>query len=461
MMARSVSLSPASAYPGVRWPAVPDGKAAVRLALQYQLDQSQWWSAEALRDHQFTQIAVLLRHAADTVPYYRQRFSEARVKLDKAATPDGFAAVPLLTRADLQGADQDLRSERIPKQHGRLYEVHTSGSTGAPIRSWTTDLTRLFWQTFTLRDHRWHRRDLSSKLAVIRYAPPGEAMPPRGERRPSWGRATDIVQRTGPSARLSIRATIREQTRWLQRENPDYLLTYPSNLEALAHHFAEHGVRLERLREARTLAETVTPEQRRLCAEVLGVPLVDIYSASEVGYIALQCPAHPHYHVQAENVLVEVLDDAGRACAPGEVGRVVVTCLNNFAAPLIRYELGDYAEVGAACPCGRGLPVLTRIMGRTRNMFTLPNGEKRWPISGFMPHRRTVPFRQAQVVQKTRENVEVRMVVDAPLTAEQEAKVVESIHVAMNYPFRVTFLYVDDLPRSESGKFEDYVSEVG
>ena len=89
-----------------------------------------------------------------------------------------------------------------------------------------------------------------------------------------------------------------------------------------------------------------------------------MYTCQEAGYLALQCPDYPHFHVQSENVLLEVVDDVGQPCGPGEVGRVLITSLNNFATPLIRYELGDYAEVGAPCPCGRGLPVLKRIMGR-------------------------------------------------------------------------------------------------
>jgi phenylacetate-CoA ligase len=104
--------------------------------------------------------------------------------------------------------------------------------------------------------------------------------------------------------------------------------------------------------------------------------MVDMYTCQEAGYLALQCPDHPHYHVQSENVLLEVVDDQGLPCAPGEVGRVLVTSLNNFATPLIRYEIGDYAEVGAACSCGRGLPVLKRIMGRYRNLLTLPDGTR-------------------------------------------------------------------------------------
>jgi phenylacetate-CoA ligase len=129
------------------------------------------------------------------------------------------------------------------------------------------------------------------------------------------------------------------------------------------------------LSQVSTLSEIVDPVLRDDCAQAWGAAVCDVYSCEELGMIAIQCPEHPHYHVQSESVFVEVLNERGEACAPGETGRVVATDLHNFALPLVRYEVGDYAEVGAACPCGRGLPVLSRIMGRQRNMLTLPSGD--------------------------------------------------------------------------------------
>src|SRR5262249_57510260 len=106
--------------------------------------------------------------------------------------------------------------------------------------------------------------------------------------------------------------------------------------------------------------------------------------------------------VQSENLLLEVLDERGRPCGPGETGRVVVTTLHNFAMPLIRYAIGDYATVGPPCPCGRGLPVLTRIMGRARNMLTLPDGKQIWPYFAGENLSGLAPTRQYQLVQTSR-----------------------------------------------------------
>ena len=114
-------------------------------------------------------------------------------------------------------------------------------------------------------------------------------------------------------------------------------------------------------------------------------------------------------------MLVEVIDAAGQPCAPGQVGRVVVTPLFNYAMPLLRYELGDYAEVGPPCPCGRGLPVLTRILGRERNaLLVAPTGERYWPAFGSRKFTEIAPIVQHQFVQKDAEWIEARLVTERP-----------------------------------------------
>jgi len=146
-------------------------------------------------------------------------------------------------------------------------------------------------------------------------------------------------------------------------------------------------------------------------------------------------------------------------CKEGEVGRVVITDLHNFATPIVRYEIRDYAEVGGACPCGRGLPTLKRILGRRRNMVTLPDGSRHWPSVGFHAFRGIAPIRQYQGVQHTVDTVEMKLVVDAPLSAQQEELLRTVILDALGYPFTLRFSYHDaELPKTRGGKFEEFIS---
>ncbi len=453
-------LVPRSSVPGLAWPGLPGTAGVTMLALQYQLEQSQWWPPDVVREQQFRQLQALLSHACGTVPFYRDRLGEAGFAPDRPLTADIWARIPVLGRAEVQAAETALFSTRVPAAHGKIHTLSTSGSTGRPVTVRGTAVAQAFWRAFTLRDHLWHRRDITKKLAVIRRVGEGQATYPKGAHARHWGPSTASAFPNGPSAVLSIATTVDNQVRWLERENPEYLLTYPSNLLQLARHCRERGTTLPNLRGIETFAEVLQPEVREACREAWDVPVVDMYSAQEVGYMALQCPDHEHYHVQAESALVEILNDHGHPCRPGETGRVVVTPLHNFATPLIRYEIGDFAEVGGPCSCGRGLPVLRRILGRVRNMLTLPSGDKMWPVPLTAEYTAIAPVTQFQMVQRSVETIEMRLVTKRPLTSDEEGRLRTVVQKHLGHPFEIEFTYHDDIPRGASGKFEDFRSEL-
>jgi phenylacetate-CoA ligase len=460
----SPSLAVNSAIDGIVWPGVPAANGAALLAVLFQLEQTQWWTPERILARQRDQLRQLVAHARAQVPFYRERL-QAIGDLTGDWVP-AWQRVPLLRRKDIQDADADqtMIVEALPPGHGELREIYTSGSTGKPIRSVRSELWELIWSAFTIRDHLWHRRDLTRKLAAIRESAKGVALYPDGAVAPSWGYASATIVRTGPMVALNVATTVEQQAEWLQRHDPDYLLTHPSIAHRLAEYCLAHGVRPKRLKQVMTIAENLRTEVRSACRAAWNAPVIDVYSAREAGYIALQCPDHEHYHVQSEGVFVEVVGEDGAWCAPGQVGRVLVTPLHNLAMPLIRYDIGDPAELGEPCGCGRGLPVIRRILGRTQNMITVPSGERRWPLlssDNIEAMLRIAPaIRQYQFVQKDLGLIELRLVVASPLRPEEEKALVGWIQTKFAHPFRVTFAYLDALPRTQAGKFEDFVSEV-
>ena len=163
----------------------------------------------------------------------------------------------------------------------------------------------------------------------------------------------------------------------------------------------------------------------------------------------------------AESLIVEVLNEDGSACKVGETGRIVITDIHNFATPLVRYDIGDYAEVGELCSCGRGLPTLKRILGRQRNMVIHPDGKRHWPLVGFQQYCQIAPIRQYQLIQRSLDQIEVRLVVDVPINENQQAKLTEVICSALGYPFKLHFIcFSEQIPPRSNGKFEEFVSEI-
>lgn len=459
--ATSPTIPLTSTLPSVCWPPIPGARASQLLTQLLFLEQSQWLSPGRLREQQMRQLEILIEYAAEHSELYSHRIREAGLSDGAQLTAERFAGLPPLTRLDLQLGVEGLACDEIPPGHGQVSPRTTTGSTGSPVTVLGTDLTEFFWRALTLRDHLWHRRQFSRVLASIRYTSDPRAGAPHGMRREEWGVATQGVVATGPGALLSIATTSREQAEWLLAVQPDYLMSYPSALLAVADALEERGERLMRLEQIRTFGEVVDRETRESLEREFGVPLVDTYSAQEVGYLALQCPEADTYHVQAERLFVEVLDDLDRPCEPGQVGRVVVTDLHNFASPLIRYEIGDYAEVGEACACGRGLPALSRILGRARNMLTLPNGDQRWPAFGLGGNPEELPpFFQVQLIQRTLDTIDVNVVRPAPLTPDEQERAARYLAESLGHAFDFAFHHVDEIPRGPGGKFEDFRSEV-
>lgn len=443
-----------SSVPGIGWPAIPDSKAAGLASVLLQLEHSQWWPTERLAFVQHQQLALLLEHAIATVPYYRA-FPAAGDGSE--AVLEAWSEFPVLTRADVQKAGEALHSDSPPARHGRVHTVRTSGSTGEPVAVLGNEMTRFFFQVFTIRDHLWQQRDLHAFFASIR---PDRLDEPGGIESPHWDASIAALFETGPAALLHSSAPIEQQLRWLAEHRPGYLLSMPSNLRALADTCLASGVRLDSLQELLTFGEALTPATRARLEAVFEVPVVDMYSTLEVGYIALQCPEHQHYHVQAESALVEVLDARGRSCAPGQVGEIVVTPLHNFASPLLRYRLGDHVLVGAACPCGRGLPVIERIMGRERNLITLPDGSRHWPSFPEEEWMDIAPIRRMQLAQTGIDRVEVRLVMDRRLASTEQERLGQVLMKCLRHPFHFEFSYHETLQRGRNLKFEDFVSEL-
>lgn len=421
------------------------------LAMHFQLERSQWWRAERIVEHQFAQLHSLVAHAIANTGFYRHHLAKAGLSGVRDLNPATFRRWPVLTRRQVQDHQTELTAAKCPVEHGTPTETFTSGSTGEPVRVLTSEVEHFFEHGLVLRDHLWHERDFNAKFAASR-------MLVKEKSQPGWSPITNAVFRTGPAALMDIATDIDAQLEWLLWEKPAYFLTTPSNLRALVERSLISGRVPGGFRQVITYAEQLPSGLRQDVRDAWHAELVDSYSSREFGALALQCPQAEHYHVQSENILLEVLRDDGMPCAAGESGRVVVTALHNFPMPLIRYELGDYAEVGAACACGRGLPVLTRIVGRVRNMAVDPTGRRFWP--GVRPSLlgKVAPFRQVRLLQRSVGAIELQYVMERDLTAQERSEVAVTLRGVLGYPFEINTSRVPSIERTPGGKFEDFVS---
>lgn len=452
-----------SRLPGLVWPALPAQPGLLLATLLAQLEQSQWLAPAEIEQVQLRQLRALVQHTQS-----HSRFHAGRLV---AARPDRYntlreclAAIPLMRRSELQSRRADIDCAWYPPEHGDTSLAQSTGSTGEPVAVRRTGLNGLIWKAMTVREHLWQRRDFSQSLAVIRAQLAEDDTARRGVTWPDWGAPVSHLFASGPSYGMNLQTDTRRQAEWLRQIMPTYLLTYPNNLSALLDLAADDPVDLAglaRLKQVRTIGETLRHPLRERCQRILGVGIADLYSSQEVGVIAIECPQAGGYHVMAEGLALELLRDDGSPCAVGETGRVVVTDLHNFATPLIRYDLGDLAEAAGPCACGRGLPKLGRILGRERNLLRLPNGKRFWPLVGAFGYRDIAPVRQYQIIQRDFERVTLRLAVERSLSADEENGLAAKLVEFLGYRFAVDFEYfTPEIPRGPGGKFEDFICEI-
>jgi phenylacetate-CoA ligase len=395
-----------------------------------------------------SQIDNLLLHAKRHSPFWGERL--AKVRIQGRSLGDTLRDVEPLTRKNLQSDFEGL-SAKFPKRNALgVATGNSSGSTGMPVRF--ERCARLYMPLYFAIGYlcsRWHSIDQQKPLGVIGQKCKDKDNAPLG-----------IPYRwLGPVATGFERSTknreIAELYDYCARKNPSYLQSGPTTLTALAQYGIDQGRNDLRLEKVLSLGSAVTSETREIVAKGLGAKIIDRYSCEETGYIAIQCPKHNHFHVISPATLVEIVDESGEPCPPGKPGRVLLTNMQSYAMPLIRYEIGDLAEWGEPCDCGITLPVITRVWGRTRHMITTPDGRRTYlalyardleDIPGLLEYR-FVLHQNAVVVAQLRASQPSKSVATA---------VTEKVQKALTYPYPVRVQFVDQIDWGRSWKQEPF-----
>lgn len=319
---------------------------------------------EELRAEQWARMRRLVDHAYRSVPHYHDVFRGVGLRPADLTRPEDFRKIPPLTKETIQRQPDRLRSKDFAAR--RPAEARTGGSTGQPLQ-YFLDRDSLGWQ-FALQWRGWgyagfrfgDRRATLAGLSLVAGGSPFRA----------WLR-TRVMERNLalPAIRLTP-SLVEEYLQRLRRYRPKYLLGYPSALVVFAR-FGGGAASGLGLRAIFTTAEMLYPDERRVLTDAFGCPVLDGYGANDGGISAYECGEHPGYHVDVERGLLEVIAE-GEAATPGERGEVLATDLHGYAMPFIRYAVGDVAVPSGSRPaCGRSLPLLDRIEGRTTDFLVV------------------------------------------------------------------------------------------
>ena len=420
------------------------------------LGELQWRSPEELEERALSRLRLLLVHAAQHVPHYRELLAGVDPR-DIKSTSD-LARVPITTKLELRaGFPKKTTAQNLPES--RRQPMMTSGSTGLPFEFYWdrsvlpvlggTDRFWLGWSGIAV----WHTRIVIASPAYF-YE---RIKPPR--RLHALANRLVIGERTEdlPADQITT-ARFRSLLEQVTPRGPYFIRSYPGALASLAAGLVKDSIPLACYpRAVVTFAETLTSANAARLREVFRCPVVNYYSAWEVPQMAHSCPAAPDtLHVNSERVILRVVRPDGTDAAPDETGRVVVTDLANYVMPFINYSAGDLAVAGERCPCGRGMPTLARLEGRESEMIRTPEGRE--VSSGALGPLLTfvigiIPYVwEYQAVQTAPDALTLRVVPTPRFTTEFQTILQRGLAEFFGPSMRITVEPIASIPVEASGK---------
>ena len=420
-------------------------------ALLRELERTQWLEPPALERLQLGRLKRFLCRVGTNVPYYRGLFERSGFDAQGLSSIDDLRRIPFLTKRLIRENTQGLRSERA----GRLVRFNTGGSTGEPLVFYlgcdrvSHDIAAKWRAT------RWWGVDIGDREVVLWGSPIELGAQDRARALRDWALRSRLL----PAFEMSP-LQMSEYLEVIRRFSPRMLFGYASALARLARHARSAGFLLGDVgvRVVFTTGETLYPDQRRIIEEVFGAPVADGYGSRDAGFIAHECPSHA-LHLSAEHLIVELVDEHGARVPPGVTGEVVVTHLATSGFPFIRYRTGDMAVLDPrTCPCGRGLPVLRTVHGRSTDFIRTAAGGAMHALALIYEVRNRAGIQAFKFVQGEDYSVELQLVAGPELTSQAEQEILDRLRRRLGGEARVRITRVEEIRPERSGKHRYIVS---
>lgn len=425
------------------------------LAYARGLADTECWPADRLRELQSLKLQSLLAHAQGQVPFYRDLFGNVGLDVRDIKAVEDLAALPALTKDDVRRHRERMVA---PSLERHTITSCTSGSSGSPLifrvgrRRCRADIAA------RIRAHGWfgvHPGDRAIYLWGSRI---------ELDRQDKLKAIRDwlVNERLLSAFDLSDRQ-LRRYARVFRKLRPASVYSYASTLWRFAEFAGRQAPELHGMvrRAAFVTGEQLLPNWRRDIVAALGCPLAEEYGCREAGLIAHECPAGA-YHISAENLILEVLDDAGVPVPTGTTGNLVVTNLEAYAMPFIRYQTGDRGALRTGrCECGRGLPLMQRPTGRTFEFLETQDGTRLSGVALSRDLKEVEGISHYRVIQETRERVRVLIVPNERYHREEgEALIRRMIRARIGPQTEIPIHYLERLPPHPSGKYHYIVNAM-
>jgi len=429
-----------------------------RKTFQYldELERLQWVSARVLEELRFKKLRDLMVHAYQNIPFYSKRFAEASFDPTRMQAIKDMERLPLLTKAEIRENLDRMTWKDCP---GGLHRYNTGGSSGEPLIFYFDRRRQAYDAAARAMTHRWWGIDIGDKEVYLWGSPLEITKQDRLKELRDW-----LTNQLLLSAFELSPALIPEYIRRMRKFGPRCVFGYPSTIALFCQFASEHGYNLSGngVEVVFSTAEVLYPHQREIISKAFGgIPVVDGYGSREGGFISHECP-EGSMHVIDQNIIVEYLRN-GKPVGPEEDGEIVITYLDNWAMPFIRYRTGDVAQFeNKNCECGRNLSVMKKIQGRTTDFIVTPDGRWQHGLSLIYVMRSIPGVEEFKIIQESVDKIKVLLKVHESLFFEHDKTcIVSGFRKRMGEEVCINIEVVNEIKKDASGKHRYVVSKVG
>lgn len=418
------------------------------------LEKQQWWPADRLRMLQWERLQKLLAYAVEHSPFYRDLFQAHGISPDTFQNHDDLLRIPVTTKSDIRNNLDRFISDEFDR--AQLVSAKTGGSTGVSLQLFFDEACQERRNAAQLLADRWSGWDLGMKKAAVWGNPPVTETLKQKLRH-------HLLDRTIYLDTMNLNDTTMGDfvQRW-REEQPGAVFGHAHSIFIFACYLRDQGITDLRPKGIVATSMMLLDHERKVIEQVFDCAVTNRYGCEEVGLIACECERHDGMHLNIPHVYVEFLDGDNKPVKPGEPGKIVVTDLNNFAMPLIRYrveDVGVYRE--RACSCGRGLPILERLEGRVADFLKLPDGGQ---VAGISLVERTltkVPgIEQMQLIQEAENQIIINRVKGVDFTEQTDRLLIDSMREVFDDRVTLKVNDITHIPQEPSGKYRFSICRV-
>jgi phenylacetate-CoA ligase len=428
-----------------------------RKTYQYldELEKTQWLKTEEIKSLQLRKLKNLLIHAKKNCHFYHKRFVDAGFDPSSLESLDDLHFIPPLSKTDIR---QNLNNMLWKDCPGGLHRYNTGGSSGDPLIFYFDRRRQAYDAAARTLTHRWWGVDIGDRELYL------------------WGSPLEITKqdrmknlRDRLTNQLLLSAfdlsekIVPEFVEQIYKFRPKCIFGYPSTIALFCKFASQQRFDLTSIgvKVVFSTAEVLYGHQRQVISDAFGkIPIVDGYGSREGGFISHECPGGS-MHVIDQNVIVEYLR-GDKPVGPGEDGEIVVTHLDNWAMPFIRYRTGDVAQFDTqTCQCERNLSTMKKIQGRTTDFIVSPDGRWQHGLSLIYVIRDIPGVADFKIIQEAVDDIKVLLKIHKTLFPEEgKSRIIEGFKKRMGQTVNVHIEMVDEIGKDASGKYRYVVSKV-